>query len=524
MKKREGRRQPGAAAAVAVGSEPIASRPSMLLATGICVVAGAIVTLAFAPFSLFPLAWVGVAVLFVAWERATLAQAVVLGFAFGFGLFAAGGYWPLPGLLRHGGYSTLTAVAASLFIVLLLAAHDALAGVARAVGGKNATAIRVLVVMPCAFVLAEWLRTFTLSGFPWLALGYAHIDAPMAGLAPLGGVYLISLASAFISGLLAYTWLARVRWMVAAGVLAAMLALGWVSGTIEWTRPLGRPLEIAAVQGNVTSEIKWTPAQLQPTLDLYAAATLRAMQSRKLDVVVWPETAITARPDQVAPFLAGLDQATRSAGTAVVFGIIDVDRTAAVPRYFNAVLATGTGMGTYHKRQLAPLTEYLPAFLPEAWSEQKRRDAIAIFTPGADVQAPLRVAGIAIGTTICYETAFGRLVRDPSGAPGILVGLTNDDWFMSTTMPAQDHQVARMRARESGRPMLRVANSGITAWIDADGRVVRELPVRVRDVLYASMQPRTGLTPYWRWGEWTWLAVAALMAGGAIAFHATRRA
>jgi apolipoprotein N-acyltransferase len=222
-------------------------------------------------------------------------------------------------------------------------------------------------------------------------------------------------------------------------------------------------------------------------------------------LVVWPETAITARTDQVAPFLAGLRDAARAAGATVIVGIIDSERFGQDARYFNAALATGASAGSYRKRRLVPLTEFLPSFMPEDWRKQKISEAVAIFSPGDDVQPPVTVAGVTIRTTICYETAYGRLVRDDSGAASILLSLTNDDWFMGTSMPAQDHQVARMRALESGREMLRVANSGITAWIAADGRVAAELPIRQPATLFAAMRPRTGLTPYARWGEWMWI-------------------
>jgi apolipoprotein N-acyltransferase len=174
---------------------------------------------------------------------------------------------------------------------------------------------------------------------------------------------------------------------------------------------------------------------------------------------------------------------------------------------------------------LVPLTEFLPEFLPDRWRAEKQRDAIAMFSPGAEVQPPIRVADVSIGVTICYETAYGRLVRPGAEVPRLLMGLTNDDWFMGTTMPAQDHQVARMRALESGRQMLRVANSGITAWIDADGRTLRELPVQQRATLFASMQPRVGLTPYWRMGEFAWVVVFALVCAAAaiVAVVARRR-
>ena len=513
MTRREARarRVPAAAPAPGATALPVTGKRAGRAgrAAIACLLAGVLSGLAFAPFAILPAAWAGVAILFVAWERSSTRQAVLLGFVFGTGLFATGAYWLLPGLLRHGGYSLPASIAAASFAIALMASHVALAALCRAIAPRSGVQWRLLAVMPCAFVLAEWLRSYTLTGFPWLALGYGQIDGPLAGFAPLGGVHLVSIVSAAVSGALAWVWLDRRRWKVVAMITGGLFALGLGLARVPWTNETGRPIEVAAVQGNVASDIKWTPDHLQPTLDLYAAATQMAWRGRSLDLVVWPETAVPARPDQVAPFLAGLQQSAKAAGTTVVYGIIDVEH-GGTPRYFNAAVATGTSQGTYRKRHLVPLTEFLPSFMPDDWRQRKLREAIAIFTSGADVQPPLRVAGVTIGTTICYETAYGRLVRDPQGTAGILMSLTNDDWFSGTTMPAQDHQVARMRALESGREMLRVGNSGVTARITADGQVAASLPTRARATLVAQMRPRTGVTPYWRWGEWVWLAPALI--------------
>jgi apolipoprotein N-acyltransferase len=507
-----------------VAGTPVATpdaRGTLWARIAVCAAAGVALTFAFAPFFLFPLAWLSVAVLFVMWERSTVREAILLGFAFGMGLFCVAGYWPLPGLLKHGGYSTLAAVAAAGFVILLLAAHIALVGVARAIGGRH-RAMRMLVVFPAAWALSEWLRTFSLTGFPWLSLGYAHTDDVLAGFAPVGGAHLVSVVSAVIAGALGLAWMQRERWAAVAGGIAALLLIGWGLRHVDWTQPTGRPLEIAAIQGNVPAELKWTSAHLQPTLDLYARETLQAMRARRLDAVIWPETAIPARPDQVAPFLAGLLEATRPTSTTVVFGIIQTEGKGAEARYFNGVQVTGSEL-VYRKRHLAPLTEYMPSYLPEAWRKDKIHDAVAIFSPGAEEQPPIRILTTLVGVTVCYETAFGRFARDPEGKVGMLLALTNDDWFMSTTMPAQDHQLARMRAIEAGREMLRVANSGVTAWIGADGRELAVLPVEQRGTLFARVQPRDGVTPYWHLGEAVWLLVlAAMAAGGAIFAVVTR--
>jgi apolipoprotein N-acyltransferase len=147
------------------------------------------------------------------------------------------------------------------------------------------------------------------------------------------------------------------------------------------------------------------------------------------------------------------------------------------------------------------MTEYLPGFLPEAWRRRTQEEAVGLYSPGADAQALIDVRGVPIAVSICFETAFPLLMRATSRAAAVMVSITNDDWFMGTTMLRQDIVIARMRALEGGRPLLRVANSGITALIEHDGKLERELPVGVKSLLRADIQPRGASTPYWRFGD-----------------------
>lgn len=484
---------------------------------GLCILGG------FAPLSWFVLPWFGFALLFVLWSRSTPWRAAALGATASLVLFGIGSFWILHGLLRHGGFPLPTLIGSTVFAIVLQVAHFALAGLLQALAAPPRHPARVLLAAPAAWMLADWLRQVTMLGFPWLAVGYSQIDSPLGGVAPLGGVFGTGLATLALAGLLARAWLAGRpqyrRWLL---VALALPVLGWLVGRLEWTVPTATALDIGVIQGNVRSDVKWQPSELQPTLDLYARETLRLLDRQRLDLVIWPETAIPARRDQVAPFLAGLEREMNARRAQALVGLITSERAAGGHVYFNAALLAGGAGGEYRKRRLVPLTEFLPHALPADWRRSRHAEGVAIFSAGADSQVPIKSRDVVLGLSICFEAAFGELVRDASGATGVLVTITNDDWFADTLFPEQHLDVARMRALESGRYVVRAANSGISAVIDHRGRPLARTPFGRREALVARVPARSGLTPYWRLGDVPAIAFAVALLAAAVGW--SRRA
>jgi apolipoprotein N-acyltransferase len=287
----------------------------------------------------------------------------------------------------------------------------------------------------------------------------------------------------------------RIRAAVVVGILGIVL-ISWQLQQIGWTEPREASLRVGLVQAAIPQELKWTAAQRQPTLDFYRQTTL-ALDSPEL--VIWPEAAIPALPFEVRAFLEDLDEAMAEQGTQLYSGILtfDLERR----EFRNTLMGFGAYTGQYHKRHLVPFGEYFP--VPDFVAHWLRLMNLPSedVTAGPEGQLPLQVNGIAIAPSVCYEVAFGAEQLSFFPAAELLVNISNDTWFGDSIAPHQHLQMARLRSIETGRPMLRATNTGITAVIGADGQVLQRIPQFEPGVLSAEVYPYTGTTPYMRLGN-----------------------
>lgn len=463
---------------------------------------GAALSLAFAPFGWWPLAVLCPAYLFYAWQYASPRTAAKFGFLFTAGIFLAGTYWLYHTIHEIGHAPVWIAIFLMFGMVAIIGGYCALLGYAIArwlrVRREGASLVFSLLVVPAAWTLLEWFRGWFLSGFPWFALGYSQTDTPLAGFAPIGGVYTISLLVAISAGaivvLTSGTTRARI---IAALAIAAIWGTGGVLWHRNWTQPVGSPLTVAIVQGAVPQDVKWTVEYRDSTLQLYHDLTLPHLGK---DIILWPEAALPDLPEQLREYLSFMRSATRAKGSTLITGMLHFGKNEDDVR--NGLLVLDDEMQWYDKRRLVPFGEFfpVPSFIRE-WMKL-RSLPYSDLTPGARHQPALRAAGQKIGATICYEDAYGVEQLDVLKDATLLVNVTNDAWFGDTTAAPQHLQISRMRVMEAERPLLRAANDGISAIISADGHVEKTLPRFQPGVLAGVVQPRIGLTPYARVGNW----------------------
>jgi apolipoprotein N-acyltransferase len=463
--------------------------------------AGAVAVLGFSPFDFFPAALAALAILVHLWVRAaTPSRAFALGFWFGFGFFLAGVSWVYVSLYRFGGMAAPVAGFATFSFCAFLALFPALAGWAQARLAPGS--LRPLVI-PAAWVLTEWLRGFLLTGFPWLSFGYASIDSPLAGFAPLGGVYLMSFATVLAAALLWQLASGRGR-IPAAAAFAALGIAGWLLGDVEWTRPAGAPVSVSLVQGNVPQSLKFEASRYARTLDTYA----RLANESQARLIIFPETAVPRFLERIDPaYLAHLDGIARRNGGDLLLGVPTSSTTG---EYFNSVVSLGVSpSGRYDKVHLVPFGEFVPWGF--GWIVRLMSIPLSDFSRGSARQKPLAVAGQKVAINICYEDAYGDEITRQLPEASLLVNVSNVAWFGDSLAPAQHLQIARLRALETGRVHLTATNTGITAAIDADGKVVKRLPQFVEGRLDIQAQGRSGATPYVFFEDGPALALAALL-------------
>lgn len=465
---------------------------------------GAALALAFAPFDAWPLAVLCPAFLFFAWQGATPKRAAAIGFWFHAGTFAAGTYWLYHSVHIIGGAPIWLAVFLMLALVAIMGGYLALLGYLQARWLPASGAWRWLVGLPAAWLLLEWFRGWFLSGFAWLSLGYSQIDSPLAGWAPVIGVYGVGFAAALSAGALVALLSGGTRVRVAA-LLALSLSWGGAASLWHrtWTQPFAGTISVAIVQGAVPQDRKWSVEWRDKTLDLYRTL---AEPHFGADLIVWPEAALPDLSYQLSDYLSRLWRAAREAGSDVLMGLLRYDSRS--DAYYNGVLALADQPEWYHKRRLVPFGEFFP--VPDfvrAWLRLMSLPYSDI-APGAADQPPLNAAGQKIGVTICYEDSYGAEQLAVLRSATLLVNVTNDAWFGDSSAAYQHLEISRMRALEAGRPLLRAANDGVSAILDADGAVKATLPRFKAAVLTGVVQPRTGLTPYARVGNWPVIGLA----------------
>jgi apolipoprotein N-acyltransferase len=485
---------------------------------GVAVAAGAAAVGAFLPEDWAPVGVVGFVILLHLWSHAaTPREAAALGLAFGAGLFGCGVSWIYISLSRFGGMPAPLAGLATLLFCLYLAAYPAAIGwlQARLHGPRT---LRLALVLPALWTLGEWLREELFTGFPWLAVSYATPGTPLEGLAPLAGGYAAGFALLSCCGLAAAA-LRAARWHEALMPLFALLlvvALGQALRTLEWTRPTGATVEVALLQGNIAQDLKFDPARYLATLDTYAALA----EGSRAHLIVLPETAVPRFLEDVSPdFLERLTRVARRNAGDVLLGVPVRDAQRA---YTNSAVTLGTSPAQrYDKHHLVPFGEFIPPGF--RWVLGILSIPLADFSRGSARPAPLAVAGLRVAPNICYENAFGAQMRRALPEADLLVNISNVAWFGDSLAPAQHLQIARLRALEAGRMHLTATNTGITAAIDRDGRVLARLPQFVAGRLEIGAIAYRDATPYVRFGDAPALALAALVVLGAFAV-ARRRA
>lgn len=469
------------------------ARASLLLAAAL----GAAGVLAYAPFDLFwlaPLIWLGLFLLLRA--ASSVRQAALTGFAFGLGFFLCGVSWVYVSLSVFGGMPWWLAGIAAFLFCTVMALFPLLAGAAfkrwQPTGDwRQAVFFAVLIT------LADWLRSWIFTGFPWLAAGYSQTPpSPLAGFAPLLGVHGLSLLVVLAGTLLICRWRGAL-------VVVILLAAGFGLRQAAWTTPDGEPIRVALIQGNVPQEMKFRPEALIRTLNLYR----ELIESHPAQLTLLPETAIPIFFEQLPQeYVDALKSAAARQGGDLILGTLTGDNE----RYWNSALSIGASpLQIYSKTHLVPFGETIPPGF--SWFMRLATIPMSSFARGPEKQPPLAVAGRQVAVNICYEDAFGEELIGALPQAGILANLSNTAWFGRSLAQPQHLQIARLRALETGRPMLRATNTGMTAVIAPNGHVMASLEPFTQGVLRTEVTAYRGLTPYARFGNLPALAICLLL-------------
>jgi apolipoprotein N-acyltransferase len=380
-------------------------------------------------------------------------------------------------------------------------------------------------VFGCAWTLAELMRGQWLTGFPWGAVGYAHVDSALRVWAPWLGVYGVGWIAACLSAALVVVGktvlgqtqgrasaLQGVLLVSAIGVSSAALALLADTHMGRWGHSSGE-IAVTLVQGNIAQNEKFDQeAGVPEALDWYA----RAIAQAKGQLIVAPETAIALLPQQLPPeYLPSVMRSLEPKGMPAKTLLIGMPWGEPQSGYTNTVVALNGQSGApggggvlyrYDKHHLVPFGEFIPPFF--RWFTRMMNIPLGDFKRGGLDQAPFEKWGQKIAPNICYEDLFGEelsvryVTKDQ--APTVMVNLSNIGWFGDSLAIDQHLQISRMRTLEMQRPMIRATNTGASAVIDHKGEVVWSLPRLQKAQATGVVEGRTGtITPYALWaGNW----------------------
>lgn len=462
---------------------------------------GGVFPLSLSPFEFWPLAFVSVAALFWSTSDCSTSRCLTRFYYFNVAMFGVGVSWIYVSIHQYGGASAfLAACLVLLFVMSYSLLCVPLAYVYARFGRKSA--ITASLIFAALWILQEWFRGWFLTGFPWLFTGYGVMNTPLAGYAPIAGVFGVSLAVVLVSTTLVTALLER-RWLWVLPSLV-IVGVGFGLSKLEFTHSSGE-ISVSMVQGNIDQHLKWRPENRMPILDLYRTAT-RDEWGR--DLIVWPEAALTLFREQASTHLKALDQQAESTGSTLILGIPDRDQQGG---FQNTVISLGALESQYVKRRLVPFGEYVPL-------ENLLRGVIQFFDlpmshnrPGAEDQPLIRVGNNNLSASICYEVVYPELVRIDARRANLLLTVSNDSWFGGSIGPWQHLQMARMRSLENGKSLIRSTNNGVTAAIDYRGRVLASLPQFERGVLRVNVEARTGSTPFSNLGSAPVLLLSTLM-------------
>lgn len=469
----------------------------------IAIAAGVALPLSLAPFDVTGLDLVSIATLFVLLWANPPNRALALGWWFGVGKYGLGASWIYVSIHDYGPAPVWLAASLVVVFVAGLALFPALMAMAFAHGRRRFDGRMGLIggalLFAACWVLLEWVLTWALTGFPWLYAGYAHMEDPLRHLAPMGGVLLVSFAAAVSAVAVVVAILERGRMRLIGGVVATLpWLIGAAFGLAQWVQPQSTH-RVALVQGDIPQDQKWLRENVTPTLNKYATLTAPHWGE---ELLIWPEAAVPLFEHQAQSYLDAMATQARAHGSTLIVGIPAAEfHPKGEVDFLNTALAIGAGSGRYVKRRLVPFGEYVPM-------EDLLRGAISFFdlpmshaVSGAWEQPLLQAGKLSLALAICYEIVYPDLVRVDAANADVLVTLSNDAWFGRSIGPLQHLQMARMRALENGRWLLRSTNNGVTAIVDASGRVTDSLPQFEAAVLSGEFQSMRGLTPFTRLGN-----------------------
>ncbi len=504
-------------------------------------------TLSLSPFNAWPLGIISITLIMFCLQGVSAKKSLFFGWLFGLGLFGSGASWVYISIHNFGNApAPLAFTLTALFVAAISFFPASTFWLYRKLfNGQDRWSTLTL---PAVWVLGDWFRSWFLTGFPWLYLGYGHLNTPISGWASIIGVHGLTFICC-LSGSAIWYFLShsrRIKKLITSFnsnqnvdsngciafkdnppkkilptsfliFVATLWMLGSLASEIKWSYVKSNtPISVVAIQANIPQELKWRSDYRLKTIEIYQ--TLSAPHWGK-DLIIWPETAIPLLYDQATSFnqakpitdrLSGIASAK---GSTLISGIPyrGLNTETEQVNIHNSIISLGEGEGIYHKQKLVPFGEYIPL-------ESMLRGLIGFFdlpmssfSIGPSEQRPLKESIRHVTPYICYEIVYPDFVAKSAHMADYLLTISNDSWFGSSIGPLQHLEMAQMRALENSRYIVRGTNNGISAIIGPDGEIQNQTSQFVRTVLTGEVYALGGRTPFSYFGSLPILLACGLL-------------
>ena len=479
--------------------------PGNKLVRRLCaIIAGGIIPFAYAPFGYYFLSFISLSALFFLWsETQSKRETFILGYLFGFAVFGIGVNWLHISINLFGGMNIIGAFFFTYLLIAFISLYPAVCGYLAVRFFKDF----YFLAIPSLWLITEWGRGWILTGFPWLNIGTSQTDSILSSYAPLIGDYGISFIVCVIAISITIVIKENLKKrMIAISVLIFIGVFSLVLSNYNWTQKTGEELSVTLIQGAIPQEIKWNPDQRKRTYEIYSSLSEPYWSS---DIIIWPETAIPAYYHLAGDFINPITERMQQTDTLFMSGIVNKDQS--MNKYFNSILLIDEQHRFYNKHHLVPFGEYLPFKSLLDRILRFLKIPMSDFSSGNVKNKLLETDKGIFGMSICYEDAYGTEIRRALPEANILINVSNDAWFGDSMAPHQHLQIARMRALENGRYLLRSTNTGISAIIDNKGKIVERSPQFKPHALNAKAALFIGETPYSRYGNYLILCFSFLI-------------
>lgn len=468
----------------------------------IALISGVIGVFAFSPFDYWGLAYVSLGGLLFVAKNAKKSTALFATFLWSMGFFCFGVSWLNVSIHQFGGAS----LGVSYLLVGLLSAYLALYPMLFTYLVQRFQ-VQSAVIFAAIWTLTEFLRGWVFTGFPWLQFGYTQIDSPFYGIAPIFGVTGMTFFTVWASAVI-FNFvfsLSKKQWNLVSVNALLLLVVGGLSayaGKVNFVQPKeDKGLTVTLAQGNIEQNLKWDPNYLSQTMEKYGR--LIGDNLGKTDLIILPEVAFPTYENNIQPFFQMLQSMAEKTNTEVMIGTIYRDES--VGKLFNSIAVVGNKAmpyelktpNRYNKHHLVPFGEYVPLESLLRPLGTVFNLPMSAFQSGDFIQKPLSAKNVNFTAAICYEIILGaQLQKNKVADSDFILTISNDAWFGNSIGPWQHLQMAQMRALEFGKPVIRATNTGVTAFINAQGEIVAQAPQFVETVLTHKIAPTEGKTPY----------------------------